>query len=211
MVLSEGMKFDIDGGAISPVRIGKDRSLMVQTTHAIYQDAVKNGKVFTISTALAGVTIAAANVSSAANPQPLVGVFNPTGSGVNLVIWRAWHSWASGTAAAQGLHWAISAPPSTLLTAAGVTTSSINNLTFIASSVARQFVNAAMTGAVLTPLRFLGGPTTGALAANANMSFFEETGGDIIVPPGGICGIFASSAGTSPIVAASFTYEEVPV
>jgi hypothetical protein len=173
-----------------------------------YQEAVRQGNVYTLSTAAAGVTIAAANVYSAANPQPLVGIYN-TSSTYNAVIWRSVMTWASGTAGAQGLVWAVVAPPSTGLTAAGVTTAALNNKTFLATSQMKQYVNSALTGATTSLFRFIGGPTTGALAANSNQTYYEETAGDIIVPPGGCLGLFAAAAGTSPIVAASFTYEEV--
>lgn len=208
MTLSEGMQETVDGSATVPIRVGRDRGLMIQHAHARYQEAVRQGRVYTLSTLAAGVTIAAANVIAAANSQPLVGIYNNT-TLYNAVIWRATAVWASGTAAAQGLVWGVVAPPSTGLTAGGVTTAALNNLTFLASSQMKQFVNSALTGATSALFRFMGGPTTGALAANANHTYWEQTDGDIIVPPGGCLGLFAAAAGTSPIVAASFTYEEV--
>lgn len=190
-------------------RLGFDRTMVVQTAHSQLTEAALRGQLYCLSTAVAGVTIASANVYSASNPQPLVGVYNPTGSGKNLIVHRAIHTWASGTAAAQGLVWAVSAAPSTGLTAAGVSNLSINAFTFATTSNAKQFVNSAMTGITMALYGFAGGPSTGAVAANAPTTFYDPVEGGIVVPPGASCGLFAGAAGSSPIVAASMYYEEV--
>jgi hypothetical protein len=70
-----------------------------------------------------------------------------------------------------------------------------------------------MTGQTVAPTiaRMLGGPTTGALAANSwsyYPVFFE---GGIIVPPGGLAAVLANAAGTNPILVASVMWEETPV
>jgi hypothetical protein len=146
------------------------------------------------------------------NPvQPLVGIFNPLTSGVYFVIWRAVSIWNSGTPAAGGLVWAVVAPNSPV-TAAG-SNSALNNLNFqLGGSIARTFINTAMTGSGAgSILRYHGGPTVGALAANSNQTFIDQVDGDIIVSPGSLVGLCAAAAGTSPIVNADLTWEEVPI
>lgn len=211
LIEGEGGARAISNGVAGAITLNNDSCQRVIHGHAEFQDAVINGRVYTMSTAVGGVTIAAANVVGAANSQPLVGIYNPAGSGYNAVIWRATHTWASGTTGAQGLVWGVVASPSLGLTGAGVTTIAINNFTFATDSIMKQFGNTALTGATSVLFSFVGGPVTGLIAANANLSFIEYTNGAIICKPGGIVGLFAAAAGTSPIVAASIIYEQVPV
>jgi hypothetical protein len=196
---------------IQALRGDKTGALIIADGHARYQEAVIQGNCYTLATAAAGVTIAAANVFSAANAQPLVGVFNPQGSGVNAVMTLARHVWNSGTPAAGGLVWATASAP------AGVTAANNTNPTNMltqraAGSKVQGYVNSALTAITGNAIVwYSGGPTTGALAANANQAFFDEVAGLVIVPPGAAGGLFAAAAGTNPIVNACIFWEEVPV
>ena len=205
-----GPGYGADGTNNNP-RLTKDLGVATQSLHGNYYEGTYRGNVWTLSTAVGGVTVAAANVIAASAGSPIVGVFNPVNSGKNLVIIRASSTWASGTAGAGGLVWGI-IPPNAAVTATGGN-GAINNATFTTGgSVAKTFTGSALTGAgVSTLFRFLGGPTTGALAANGSPTVNEETAGDIICPPGAVVGLFAAAAGTSPIVMASMTWEEVAV
>ena len=98
-------------GQIQGLRGDKTAALVITDGHARYQEAVIQGNVYSLATAAAGVTIAAANVFSAANAQPLVGIFNPANSGVNAVVLRGRHTWNSGTTGASGLVWATAPSP----------------------------------------------------------------------------------------------------
>lgn len=198
-------------GAYDVLRGDNTSALVVTQGHSAFAEAVRQGNVYQLSTAAAGVTIAAANVHGASNAQPLVGVFNPTGSGMNVVIHKGVHSWASGTAAAQGLVWGVAPAPCGITAASGTTpTNCLTGQT--GGSVCRGYVNGAMTGITGSAIAgFAGGPTTGALAANANATFFDYVDGCIWIPPGAAGGLFAAAAGTSPIVAATMVWEEVPI
>jgi len=196
-------------GAIQAARSDNTGALVTADGHGRYQEAVRQGSVWSLSTAAGGVTVAAANVFSASAGSPIVGIFNPSGSGKNCVILRASTQMASGTAGAGGWVWGYLAANAGITAGGG--NGAINNGTLITGgSTAKTFTGSAWTGGGAgLLLRFIGGPTTGAGAANANLTVNEETAGDIIVPPGGAVGIFAAAAGTSPIVMASMTWEEV--
>lgn len=176
-----------------------------------FAEAARMGWIYSLSTAAAGVTIAAANVFSAANAQPLVGVFNPQSSGVNVIIARAKHMWNGGTPAAGGLVWGVAPSPAAVTAASGSSPTSV--LTGRASGSACQgYVNQAMTGITgMAVAGYVGGPTTGALAANSNQTFDDLTDGLIWIPPGAAGGLFAAAAGTSPIVNATMWWAEVPL
>lgn len=198
-------------GSLINVRMGKTGEALIGQAHGRYYEPAVRGNVWSLSTAAAGVTIAAANVFSASAGQPIVGIYNPTNSGKNCVITRAILALASGTMAAGGWVWGFVAPNAGVSAAGG--NGAINNGTLVAGgSLAKTFVNSALTGAGAgSLLRFVGGPTTGAGAANANLTTQEETAGDLICPPGGVIGLFAAAAGTSPIVVATMTWEEVAI
>ncbi len=55
---------------------------------------------------------------------------------------------------------------------------------------------------------YLGGPDVGALAANSNQSFAVDVQGVVACKPGNFVGVFASSAGTAPIVTCSMIWQE---
>lgn len=196
-------------GAQAPGRSCPSGELAVSEAHAIYQEATLQGKVFSLATAIAGVTVAAANIASASPLQPLVGLFNPLSSGYNLVIWDGRANWASGTPGAGGLVWVIG---TAVVTAVGGN-GALNNASFVlGSSIAKTFVNSAMTGSGTgSILRVFGGPTAGALIGGTTCTTVDEVRGSICIPPGSFCGLCPSTAGTSPIISASMSWEEVNI
>lgn len=196
-------------GGVRTLRGDKTGALTTTDAHARYQEAVLQGQVYSLATAAAGVTIAAANVFSAANAAPLVGIYNPITSGKNAIIWHGSHQWNSGTPAAGGLVWGTSPlPPLGNLASANTP---INSLTLSpAGSAMRGFVNNALTGITGNQLhRNAGGPPVFALAAGAPAWYYDLVDGCIVVPPGATCGLYAAAAGTSPIVNASMFWEEI--
>lgn len=190
------------------LRMGRSAELIVADGHAVYQESVSRGGVFTVSVVQA--TIATANNSPlGAGGTPLVGIFNPANSPKNLVVLRAVIGTASGTPAAQPFCvWNVIPAPAGI-TAAGA--QGVNNFTFqAAGSVAKSFSNSAITGSVAaTALRIIGG--TAAIAAGAGIySVTEDTKGEIVVPPGAFAGIACGNgAGTTWIVSAALSWEEV--
>lgn len=196
---------------LAALRLDFTNALTTTNAHPWFAEAVRQNRAFQLSTAAAGVTFAAANVFSAANAQPLVGIFNPASSGVNVFIYRGTHTWNSGTPAAGGLVWAVSPSPAGVTAANNTTpTSVLTGRT--AGSAVQGYVNSAMTGITGNAIAgYAGGPTTGALAANSNQSFVDLVDGVVCIAPGAAGGLFAAAAGTSPIVNASMFWEEIPV
>jgi hypothetical protein len=196
-------------GAQQPPRLGNSAEVVTQDGNGRYYEPNYRGFLYTATTAAAGVTIAATNVSplTANTGVPLVGVFNPVASTVNLVILRAKVATVSGTPGGPFV-WNVIPNPAGI-SAAG--TQGRNNKTFASGGTAQAFVNTAITGSLVGIMfRSLGGPA--AIAAGAGLyTVDEETAGDIIVAPGGFCGIAATAAGTTHVVTASMTWAEIPV
>ena len=196
-------------GTIVPQRGSKTGGLVTSDEHGRFHEAVSRGNVYTATTIQA--TVATGNNSPlGAAGTPLVGVFNIASSGKTFSILRAVVCQASGTPAAQPLFvWNVIPSPAGI-TAAG--TAGVNNLNFTANSLAKVFANAATTGsAAATALRPIGGSTSVA-SASAPACTVEDTAGEIVVPPGAFAGVaVGNGAGTTWIVSASITWEEVPI
>ena len=182
--------------------------LITQDEHGRFYEAVRRGGVYTLSTAAAGITVAAGNVSplTANTGIPIIGLFNPVNSGYNLVIMRTKIQTVSGTPGG-GFVWNVVAPNDPITVTPG--SKGINNKTFVQGGVAIGFSNSAFTGSVVgTMFRPIGG--TAAIVAGAGVYSVDEiTDGDIVIPPGGFAGIAATAAGTTHVVAAAVTWEEV--
>lgn len=197
-------------GSVNTVRISKDSSLVAQQAHGGLYESVYRGNVFSLPTAAAGVTVTATQTVAVTLSSPIVGIFNPASSGVNAVVLYVDHCWASGTAGAGGLAFATSV---CTVTAAGGSGSVNLKSQVVGTSQCKTFTAAAATGQTAAPniVRMLGGPTTGALAANGNSYYQVWFEGGLIIPPGCLGMVLANAAGTSPIVAASMMWEETPV
>lgn len=178
----------------------------------VHQEAAHRSHLYGLCTAAAGVTIGATNVYSSVGPAtPILGIFNPLGSGKKVIISSVDATWNSGTAGAGGLVIAVLAA-ATISAASGTTT--VNQTTGLSGassgSVVSSYVNAAITGqsGACTLAQLLGGPSVGAISANSPMSFCADVDGTIIILPGNFAGVFAAAVGTSPIVTASMLWEE---
>lgn len=203
-----GPQQGVDGGNLGQ-RQSRDGCVVTQAGHADYQESTFRNHTWSLTTAAGGVTIGATNVYSSTGPAtPIVGIYNPVGSGINAYLLYTKNIWASGTAAAQGL--VLGLLPAAAVTAAGGN-GAISLLTgVVGGSKVSTFVNSALTGQTVahTLLDFIGGPTTGADAANSPQWFLCEHKGLICCPPGASLGVFAAAAGTSPIVAAAMQWTE---
>ena len=186
--------------------------IIVSELHGRYAESSLNGNNFHANTAGAGITLAATHAIGAAVPAagaatPILALVNPANSGVNLVINRTKVLTLSGTPGGGFIFGYIGAqaPSLTATLSKGVQASTLQ-----AGGKAGVLSNGALAGTTLTvsELRQVGGPA--AVASGAGVyTVDEETAGDVIVPPGAILGIFAQAAGTTHIVKASLSWEEV--
>lgn len=182
--------------------------------HAEYTESARRGKVFSL--AATGYTIIAANATGGAigTFKPIVGFYNPLGSGVNAVLINEeeWHT--SGTPGGPlvfnyfcGVNW-NSAVGGT------VQNNLLSNLTPNGSSMIAQnntvvTTNPAITTAVST-FTVAGGPAAVAIAtATGETGHSKDLKGAIAVPPGCMVALASTATGTSDVVSASLTWEEV--
>lgn len=197
-------------GAQQPPRLGNSAEICTQDANGRYYEPNYRGYVYTATTSAAGYTIVATTDISplpANTGVPIIGIYNPVASLVNLVILRCNLSTVSGTPGGP-FAWNVIPNP------AGITAASTqgrNNKTFALGGTAQVYVSVAITGsAAATMFRTIGGPA--AIASGAGIdSISEETAGDIIVSPGGFIGVAATAVGTSHVVSASITWAEIAI
>jgi hypothetical protein len=157
-----------------------------------------------LAAAAAGVAPVAANVSPipVTTGQPLIGIFNPLGSGKAAVILGGGFSETNvvTTQTSSTIVWNYIASPAGITAAGG--SAAVNAQLLAASSVMKTFVNAVWTGApgavMLRPLACNAQVSTNPAVAQAVATLaWEETAGRIIVPPGAALGLAAHAASAS--------------
>lgn len=205
-----GPRFGPDTGIEIPW-MGKGGSQVCQDVWGKYAEIARRGYIYSASTALTGITVAAANVSPlpANTGQPVVGLYVPINSvfDVSIISARVWS--ISGTPGAGTFAWNLI--PNSFITATG--TRGVSHSTGAAESAATVFNNAATTGSAAGVLLRGIGPSNfaAALAASAGPLFADElTDGAIYLTPGMAAGIAAPAAGTTWVVGASLTWAEIP-
>jgi hypothetical protein len=199
------------GGAPVPLTATPSGAQRTADAHGQYYEAVRNQRVWTLTTAYAGVTLVAASAIGQTAWSPIVGLYNPAGSGVILSILQGFANYISGTPTAGGLVWGYIAPNAGVTATGG--NGAVNSYTFAAGgSIAKTFVMSAMTGSaasvILAP--FPVSPFAGAVAATTPLGVVHETKGLFSVPPGGAIGI-TGTLGTSTVCAGLLAWEEVPL
>lgn len=206
------------------LRLGRSAEQVMTQLHGRFYEQALRGNVFTGGMALTSISNATfTTATTGATATPIIGLYNPTGSGVNAVLLQAQLSVAITALQATGCNgfaWQMAA-------AAGpISTGSVPYRAFglaQAGSGCKVLAGAACTGmtgtlAVLRGSSLGGGSAVGAafLATQVAMqtvqvSSKEDFDGSIILPPNSVIGLFC---GGTPVAHSAFSglvWEEVPV
>ena len=197
-------------------RMGNMRELVVQEAHGKFYEGTYRGNRYSIGNTVAALS--ANSITLTATTTPIIGVWNPNTSTVNLVIDKATLQIAvagNSAVAPGGFVWATSVGNAVIstgnaplnrktLTAAGSAAKGFNlgtALTGLTNNLVIQFAAAfgtlvAAQGATATPII---GPVG-----------YEEFDGSLIIPPGGVLALLNTTSTTTVSVAASLLWEEVP-
>ena len=203
---------------------GEFSDVLITELMARYYQNTYRGQKFVCSTAGGGVQLAATHLFSTAIATftPILALYNPLTSPVNLVLLKAWCGLTAAplaTITQTGGFLLVGGAGQTITNAQSATP--VNTKTLKASgSQAVGITNAALAGGVgnSTLLRPLSGDVE-LVTATANVSGIigpvnqEEIAGSIIIPPGGYVGIAngISNAVAGHLVTAGFEWDEVPV
>lgn len=203
-----------------PLRMGRLGDVIVSELHGrFYEQAVRG----TLYSAGSGATALSANtVTQSATSTPIVGVWNPPTSGMNLVILQI---------AAQVYINTLTTPVGCgpLVIASSVGNSAIstgaspfNRKTLIlAGSIAKAFngtvaltglTNALVIieGADLSNTTSLTHGTISAVSEQFSVGGVYNVDGSIVVPPGGVLALYNTTSTTTCSVASRMLWEEVP-
>lgn len=201
---------------------GEFSEALVTELMARYYQQTYRGNKYTCSAAGGGVQLAATHLFSTAIASftPILAVYNPLTSKVNLAIDHLWVGLSSAplaTATQTGSFLLVVGSGQSITNAQSATP--VNNFTLkAAGSSAIGITNAAMAGAVgnATLLRPVSGDaelvTTTANATGLLGSInVEDIAGSIIVPPGGYLAIAngVSNAVAGHLVVAGITWDEI--
>lgn len=213
----------VSDGSTNVIRTGKTGEVIVSDAHARFQEAALRGNLYSggmTTTSISNVTFTTGTVD--ATCTPIIGLWNPTGSGKNLVVLQARLQCVITAATATGggsFVWATSLNNTSIST--GITP--LNRATLAASgSVAKVYANTALTG-LTTSLSIreasaLQGGTNGnysmvgtavGFAVSGGSATIDHIDGAIIVPPGGVLALLCTTTPVAISAASSILWEEV--
>jgi hypothetical protein len=198
------------------LRGGRTGEAIVQNLHGSYYEQNYRGNLF--SNGSTTTALSANTISLTATTTPILGVWNPPGSGKNLVLLHASLCVAvagSSAVANGGFVWASSVGNVAISTGSAP----FNRSTLAASgSVAKGLSFIALTGltnnlainhgAAFGGLIMAQGATGTPMLGAPAMEFFE---GAVFVPPGGVWALLNTVSTTTVSVHGMLMWEEVPI
>jgi hypothetical protein len=214
----------LQDGAEAKFRQGKQAEQIVAELHGRWYESNYRGNVYSAGmgfTSISNVTFTVATLGVTCTP--IVGVWNPANTGVNLEILYA--TLGVGVTALQATGagpfvWCMSTGNGAITTGAQPLSRSTLAL---AGSKARDMTNVALTGLTNNLVqRFassLGGGSnvqaaflaTQVGALPAQVSSVEQLEGSLIVPPGGVLALLAAATGVAHSATSGLVWEEVPI
>jgi hypothetical protein len=208
MILEGDQGYRAVGQGATNVRGRMDRTaaLVVQSAHAVYQEAVAAGRVHTISNLVAGIAL-----GTAFSATPPLALWNPPSSQVLAVLWKLGLGYVSGTYG--GGHLAIGSIVQATLPTGGAEVVPKNNLIGNPNNCScRGWAGSTVTAPTL--LRPTGITLGAFLATTAALvpGMFDWLDGDIVLAPGNLVALQAiAAAGTSPVGIHWLEWEEIPI
>lgn len=225
--MSDLMKIGADwgsAGVFKPLTAGISGGQRILDAHGRFFDTTLAGRTYSGGTptllAINNATFSVATLGATATP--LIGIWNPATSLVNLVILQA-NLYVVMTAVAAtgpgGFFWAASVGN------AAISTGSIpfNRKTLVAAgSSAKFFPGTALTGLTNNLVVIGGSSLSGGSAENVTFTAtavamqtqaigsVENIDGSIVVPPGGVLALLTGTTPVAHSIASSIMWEEVP-
>ena len=208
-------------GSYPAQRMGKLGDVIASELHGRFYEQVSRGNVFSTGSSI--TALSANTISLTATTTPIVGVYNPVTSGVNLVILQAMcYAMANTVTTPVGpgvLVWASSINNSAITTGS----SPFNRRTMAyTGSQAKGFPGGvALTGLTNNLVVFEAGDfstitpvTYGTVANTAIIPGFggvQNFDGSLFVPPGGVLALLNTTSSTTFSATSRLLWEEVPV
>lgn len=195
-----------DGSAL-PLRVGATGEQIVQQLHGKLYESARRRKLFYGSN---GATPTVTTVALATTYTGLL-LYNPAGSGVNLVLEKVGLSFLVAFPAAATIGLLAGYLSTGIVTASAAASPGAPAL--IGSSAApagRCALSATLVGTPFLAM-VLGTGLTGAITTTPQVPEFFDIDGAILVPPGGYVGTYTSTVSGAASMAASFHWSEEPI
>lgn len=212
-------------GSPAPFTSLQSGAQRVSDAHGRFMDAALQGRLFSTgmtTTAITNATFTTATLT--ATCTPIIGVWNPVGSGRNLVILQAKLNAVVTASTATGggaFVWVASTGQSAITT--GLTP--LNRFSLTASgSIAKGFASTALTGLSGSLVVYEASALNGGVVGNFSQvgtavgfvpgptpATVDNVDGAIIVPPGGVLALLCTTTPVAISVASSLLWEEVPI
>jgi len=204
-----------------PIRQGRQGDVIVSELHGRFYEQVFRGNVYSIGS---GATALSANtITLTASTTPIVGVWNPSTSLVNLVILQCGCQVYINT-----LTTPVGSGPMVLASSIGNTAISTGSAPFNRKTLASTGSQAkgfpggvALTGLTNNLVIFDGSDlanttiithgTITAVTTQFSVGGVHNFDGSLIVPPGGVLALLNTTSTTTCSVASRLLWEEVPV
>lgn len=215
---------DLAAGSEAPFRQGRQGEQIVQELHGRFYETNRVGALYSGGMGLTAINAATYTTGTlGATCTPVAGVWNPAGSAFNLVVLQAILSLTMTALQATGpgpFVWASSVGNTGLTL--GNEPLSRRTLT-LGGSAARDMTNVALTGLtnnlVVRHAAAVGGGSAEAAAFLATavgmqtqqLPTVEPVDGSIVVPPGGVLALLATTTPVAHSAVSSLLWEEVPV
>lgn len=217
----------LNGDGASPLpgyRQGRQGDIIVSELHGRFYEQNFRKRMYSAGLPLTAITNATFTVATlGAACTPILGLYNPTTSGVNVIIAQAVLSAIitalQATGAAPYL-WAVSAGNNAI----NVGAAPVNRATLLSvGAMAKNVSGLALTGltnnlVVLGASALGGGPEYNAALLGTATGFMtphaatcENLDGSFIVPPGGVLALLAAQTPVAVSAAGMLVFEEVPV
>lgn len=209
-------------GSTSPFTANGTGAQRVTDAHSRFMDAALRGALFSVgmtTTSIAAATFTTGTLG--ATCTPIIGVWNPVGSGRNLIVLQARLQIAVTAATATGggtFMWCTAVSQSAIST--GITPLSRLSLT-ASGSVAKGFANTALTGlsgnlTVQEASALLGGVignfsmvgTAAGFVTPPATGTIDNIDGSIIVQPGSVLALLCTTQPVALSAASSLLWEE---
>lgn len=204
-----GLQTVTDGAQVNTA-LGRHGEQYVSELHGRYYTLAKRGLLFGFSSA--AITVAATHVSplAANTATPIIGLWNPTNSGKDIVVLKQGVSTVSGQPGGPFV-WNYG----TVTTTAAALSTAVSGRfgQAPAGSIALVYSNVVTTSSLAGVLAFHAAAITNITGAGNGgpSAFYEDRGGDIVIPPGSWGAIAATVTGTSHVCQASVIWAELPV
>ncbi len=200
-------------GTSGPQISDREGNTKVALGHAEYTESARRGKLYTLASTALTVTAAHVSAGAVGTLKPILGFYNPLGSGVNAVLINARAFHTSGTTGGP-LMWNFLCGQNWTPAAGGsIFNDLLSNVTPNGSFMVAQNNVIALSNSVITTafnvLAPFGGPDNTALSSGGEAGHYEDLKGQIVVPPGCEIALTATATGTSDVVSASMSWEEI--